>query len=421
MKKNIQLEEAQSLLLDRVAPVGKCLVSLSETSGRVFSQDIIASISIPPFSKSALDGYALIASDTRQAESSAPVQLRVMEETRAGFVAKEKVVFGTAIKVMTGAPIPDGANALIKYEDVIRNEDSISISRVLNAQDNVIKVGEDIEQGEVVAHKGSSITPPLVALLAGLGISQVPVYAKVKIAIMSTGDELLDPSENLQSGKIFNSSLYGLMARCTEIGAHPLNLGIVPDELEATTIRILRGLEESDIVVSTGGVSVGEYDIMKDAMVAAGAEIIFWKVAMKPGSPIVAAIKDQKLIIGLSGNPAAAMVTFDLIVIPLIKKLMGINNPLPDKIQGVFADNFLKASSQRRFLRAKLERKDGVDCLKLTGNQGNGALVSMIGCNILVDIPAGSGSVIYGQNVTGHIVGNVSDAYHTSYFRDKHY
>ncbi|TGE38354.1 molybdopterin molybdotransferase MoeA [Desulfosporosinus fructosivorans] len=412
MKNNIQLEEAQNLLLDSITPVGKCLVALLEASGRVLSQAIKASTSIPPFSKSALDGYALIASDTRQAESSAPVQLRVIEETRAGFVAKEKVVSGTTIKVMTGAPIPCGANAFIKYEDVIRNGDLISIFRALKAQDNVIMMGDDIERGEVIAHKGSLVTPPLVALLAGLGISQVPVYAKAKIAIMSTGDELLDPSEELQPGKIYNSSLYGLMARCSEMGAQPLDLGIVPDEIEATTVRISRGLEKADIVVSTGGVSVGDYDVMKDAMVGAGAEIIFWKVAMKPGSPVVAAVKDKKLIIGLSGNPAAAMVTFDLIVIPLIKRLMGINNPLPDKIQGVFADNFLKASSQRRFLRAKLERKDGVDCLKLTGAQGNGVLMSMIGCNVLVDIPAGSGPVISGQSVSGHIVGNITDAFH---------
>jgi len=413
MKKNIQLEEAQNLLLDRITPVGKCLVSLLEASGRVLSQDIIASTSIPPFSKSALDGYALIASDTHQAESSAPILLRVIEETRAGFVAKQKIVTGTAIKVMTGAPIPYGANAFIKYEEVIRNGDYISIFRALKAKDNVIKEGEDIEQGAVVAHKGRSITPPLVALLAGLGRSQVPVYAKPKIAIMSTGDEIQAPSEKLQPGKIYNSSLYGLMARCRELGGQPLDLGIVPDDIEATTARILKGLEEADIVVSTGGVSVGDYDVMKDAMVGAGAEIIFWKVAMKPGSPIVAAVKDNKLIIGLSGNPAAAMVTFDLILIPLIKRLMGMHNPLPDKMQGIFADNFLKESPQRRFLRAKLEKKDGVDCFKLTGDQGNGVLMSMIGCNVLVDIPAGSGPVISGQSVSGHIVGNVSDAYHT--------
>ncbi|MHB8073673.1 molybdopterin molybdotransferase MoeA [Desulfosporosinus fructosivorans] len=412
MKNNIQLEEAQSLLLNRIIPVGKCLVSLLESSGRVLSQDIKASTNIPPFSKSALDGYALIASDTRQADSSAPVQLRVIEETRAGFIAQEKVVSGTTIKVMTGSPIPNGANTLIKHEEVVRNGDYVSIFRTIKAQDNVIKAGEDIEQGKVVAQKGSLITPPLVALLAGLGISQVPVYAKAKIAFMSTGDELLDPSETLQPGKIYNSSLYGLMARCCEMGGQPLDLGIVPDEIDATTARISRGLEEADIVVSTGGVSVGDYDVMKDAMVGAGAEIIFWKVAMKPGSPIIAAVKDKKLIIGLSGNPAAAMVTFDMILTPLIKRLMGKNNPLPDKIQGVFADNFLKASPQRRFLRAKLERKDGVDCLKLTGAQASGILMSMIGCNVLVDIPAGSGPVIFGQRVSGHIVGNISDGYH---------
>jgi molybdopterin molybdotransferase len=411
MKENIQLEEAQELLLNRIKPVGTCLVSLLEASGRILSQDIKASINIPPFSKSALDAYALIADDTRQAQSWAPVQLRVIEETRAGFIAKEKVVTGTAIKVMTGTPIPDGADTIIKYEDVIRTGDYVSIFRPLKAQDNVIKLGEDVELGEVVAEKGSIITPPLVALLAGLGISQVPVYTKVKIAIMSTGDELIRLGEEMRPGKIYNSTLYGLMTRCQELGGQPIDLGIVPDEIRATSLSLTRGLEEADIVVSTGGVSVGDYDIMKDAMVDCGGELIFWKVAMKPGSPVAAAVKGNKLMVGLSGNPAAAMVTFDLIVVPLIKKLMGVDSPLPDEIQGIFADNFMKASPQRRFLRAKLERKDGLDYFKLTGEQSNGILKSMIGCNVLIDIPAGSGPVIYGQKVSGFIVGDVSTAY----------
>ena len=170
-------------------------------------------------------------------------------------------------------------------------------------------------------------------------------------------------------------------------------------------------MKKADIIVSTGGVSVGDYDIIKDAMVEAGAEMLFWKVAMKPGSPIAAARKGKKLLIGLSGNPAAAMITFDLIVIPLIKKLMGIRNPWPDQIKGILADNFKKSSPQRRFLRAQLEKKDGIDYLKLTGEQGNGVLKSMVGCNVLVDIPAGSGPLVYGQEVTGYIIGNVTDAY----------
>jgi molybdopterin molybdotransferase len=411
MRKNVSLEEAQYLLWERAEPVGEGYVSLLESNGRVLSQDITAPINIPTFNKSALDGYALIAADTISAETSTPVLLNVIDETRAGFLAKKKVVPGTAIKLMTGAPIPEGANVVIKYEEIIRNGDVISIFKPLKAHDNIITAGEDIKEGDFVASKGTLINPGLVALLAGLGIHRVPVYKQLKIAIMSTGDELMRPGEPLQDGKIYNSSLFGLMARCAEMGAQTIDLGIVPDNMYTTSARIARGLEEADLVISTGGVSVGEYDVVRNAMIDAGAEVIFWQVAMKPGSPMVAAAKGNKFLIGLSGNPAAAMVTFDLIVIPLIKKLMGMENPLPVKIHGIFADKFTKASPQRRLLRAKLDRRDGVDYFLLTGDQSNGAMTSMIECNVLLDIPAGSGAVLPGQRVTGHIVGNVSRVY----------
>jgi molybdenum cofactor synthesis domain len=412
MKKHVSLEEAQSLLLERAKPVGECSVPLLDAFGRVLSQDVTAPISVPPFDKSALDGYALIANDTSVAESSAPVQLRVIDETRAGYPAQEKVIPGTAIKLMTGAPIPEGADVVIKYEDIIRNDDMISIFRPLKANDNIIQAGEEVKEGNLIAFRGSVVNPGMIALLAGLGIHRVPVYRKLRIAIMSTGDELISPPEKLQPGKIYNSTLYGLMARCRELGTQPIDLGTVPDNVKVTSARMARGLEEAEIVISTGGVSVGDYDVVKDAMVEAGGEILFWQILMKPGSPMATAVKDKKFFIGLSGNPAAAMVTFDLVVVPLIKKMMGMDNPLPVKINGIFADKFTKASPQRRLLRAKLAKKDGIDYFTLTGDQSNGALASMVTCNVLLDIAAGSTAVNYGQSVSGFVVGNVSNAYY---------
>jgi molybdopterin molybdotransferase len=411
MQRNVSLEEAQSLLLDRAKPLGEECVSLLEANGRILSQDIIAPINIPGFDKSALDGYALIAADTIATEPSNPVQLRVIDETRAGFPAKEKVVPGTVVKLMTGAPIPEGADVVIKYEDIIRNDDVISIFKPLKARDNIIALGENMKQGDLAATRGTQVNPGLIALLAGLGIDRVPVYKQLKMAIISTGDELMLPGEPLQAGKIYNSSLFGIMARCTEMGIQSYDLGIAPDNLDTISDRITSGLEKADIVISTGGVSVGDYDLVKEAMVNAGAEIIFWQVAMKPGSPMVAAVHEKQFVIGLSGNPAAAMVTFDLIVVPLMKKLMGIDNPLPVKIEGIFADKFTKASPQRRLLRAKLERRDGTDYFLLTGDQSNGAMTSMVKYNVMLDIPAGSGAVMPGQRVTGHIIGNLSNSY----------
>ncbi|MCL6477477.1 MAG: molybdopterin molybdotransferase MoeA [Peptococcaceae bacterium] len=404
MKKGITLEEAQELLLSIARPVNEQPVPLLNALGRVLSRDIKAEENLPSFNKSPLDGYALRAKDCEKAGSSTPVTLEVIEEVRAGFVPKKKITSGTAIKVMTGAPVPEGADVVIKYEDVIRDGNLIKVFYPLKPGSNIILAGEDVARGEVLAGKGTLITPPLIGLFAGMGITEIPVFNKVRVAIVSTGDELLDISQRLRPGKIYNSSLYGLHALCSELGAEPVALGIVPDEKDATAERIIRGIEEADVVITTGGVSVGDYDVVPDALLQIGADIIFWKVAMKPGSPVVAAEKDNKLIVGLSGNPAAAMIAFEMIAVPLIKKMMGLDKQLPVKIPAVLTDGFNKNSPQRRFLRAELQRKNGMNYVKPAGKQGNGILKSMVNCNALIDIPAGSGPLVAGQEVTAVIV-----------------
>ncbi|HWP97903.1 MAG TPA: gephyrin-like molybdotransferase Glp [Syntrophomonadaceae bacterium] len=407
MFKNISLETAQELLSDIALPLGIAKVPLTYATGRILSKDIIAPHSIPHFAKSAMDGYALIASDTRSVSPHHQIRLEVIEEIRAGFEAEMEVTQGTTIKVMTGAPIPHGADSVVKWEDVHRYEGSLTISHTITPGENIVPIGEDVNQGDVIAVKGTTITPAMTAVFAGLGINRVPVYRKVRIAIFSTGDELIDPTRQIQAGKIYNSSLYGLSAQCKELGATPVDLGIAPDEVDATAARLKKGLEIADIVITTGGASTGDYDIVKDSFRRVGAQILFHGVSIKPGSPMLAAIKNGKFIIGLSGNPAAAMVTFDLIVVPLIKKLMGMKEIFPPKFQGIMVDNFPKSSQGRRFLRARLMREEGRNVVKLTGNQANGVLMSMIDCNVLVDIPAGSPPVVFGQTVSGFLVGRL--------------
>jgi len=409
MKHNIPLEEALELLLEKTISPGESSVPLIHALGRIVSQDIVAQENSPFFDRSPLDGYALLASDTGSATSSQPVRLTVLEEIPAGYVAVSRVTSGTAIKVMTGAPIPQGADVVVKYEEVERKGGIVSIFKPLKSRSNVVYAGEDVKKGEVVAKQGILVTPALIGLLAGLGIASVTVYHRVKVAILSTGDELINIDETLRPGKIYDSNRHTLQARCLELGVEPVMLGNVADRQDQVAERICEGLKQADVVITTGGVSVGDYDVVQDAVEEAGAEIIFWKVDIKPGSPILAAMKEQKLIIGLSGNPVAALITFDLLVIPLLKKMMGRRKYLYSKIQGALLDGFIKSSEQRRFLRARMLVGNEKILVRLTGIQNNSALKSMMECNLFVDVPAGSGPLNPGDVVSAYVIGSIDN------------
>ncbi|NPV30083.1 MAG: molybdopterin molybdotransferase MoeA [Firmicutes bacterium] len=410
MRVNVSLEEAQELVLSMVNPVGETVVPLADALGRVIGRDIKAPCSVPAFDKSPLDGYALRAGDTVTASPASPVVLQVIEEVPAGSVPAKKVTPGCAIRIMTGAPIPEGADAVIRFEDVEETPESIKVSRPLAAGSNIIPAGEDVVEGEIIARCGMRVNAPLIGMLASLGIARVSVYERVRVAIINTGSELLDPAEKWLPGKIYNSNRYLLEARCRELGAEPVYLESVPDEKGAVAGSVNKALEKADLVITTGGVSVGQYDVVKDALQMIGAQILFWKVALKPGTPIVAACKDGRVILSLSGNPAAAMVTFDLIAAPALKRISGLKEPLPPTVTGILAGGFPKASPQRRILRAKWKKRDGVDLIELTGKQSNGVLKSLIECNLLIDVPAGSPPLVAGQPVSAFVVGSFTDS-----------
>lgn len=404
MQNNISLEEAQSMLLDYIGYLKEEVLPLNNSIGKVLSKDIQAQENIPPFNRSPYDGYAFRSKDTEKASAQQPVILKVIEHVAAGYVAQKEVSPGTAIKVMTGAPMPVGADVVIKYEDVMREGDYIKIFTKQESGSNIILAGEDLKRGDLIASDKTVLTPALIGLLASVGVSDVPVYQKPKIAIISTGDELVDVKESLRPGKIRNSNSYVLEAACQELGVEPLVMGNVVDKKEEVAAQITKGLEKADMVITTGGVSVGDYDVVKDALLSIGAEVLFWKINIKPGQPTLAAIKGNKVILGLSGNPASALTVFQLLGIPLLKKLSGRANYLPERIKAVLANGFKKASPKRRFLRGKLVIKEGTAQVELTEIQGNAILRSMVGCNSLVDIASGSGPLKAGDEVTAHIV-----------------
>lgn len=417
METQVTLERAQQLILNGAVPKQESYVSLFEAAGRILSQEIMADKNIPPFDRSPLDGYAMRAEDIAGATRTQPVVLKVVEEIAAGYVAHHGVSPQTAIKVMTGAPIPEGADVVIKYEEVKRDGDVIHVFKPLISGSNIVRKGEDVKQNEIIARPGTQITPPLLGLIASLGIDQVPVYGTVKAALLSTGDELLEPSQTMRPGKIFNSNLYTLYAHCLELGVEPISLGIVGDDSQAIAAGITKGLQEADLVITTGGVSVGDYDLVLKALDSLEAQTLFWKVDIKPGSAMAAARKDGKAVIGLSGNPASSLIAFDLMVVPLLKKMLGHTNYMPAAIPAVLCEGFGKSSPLRRFLRGSLHRQNGMDYIQLTGVQANGVLKSMIGCNVLVDVPAGCEKLTAGEQVSAYLIGRLDETYWAEYTR----
>lgn len=404
MRSNVSLEEAQSLLLNTISPVEVISVPLNQSFGRILGEDAAAWLSIPSFTRAAMDGYAFSAATVKSAGLNKPAALKVQSGT-----SYTSIESGACCKIMTGDPIPPGADTVIQHEKVLRHEDSIFVSHPLLAGENIIPIGDDVQAGDLLGRQGSIISSPLAAVLAAQGKGQVKVFRTVKIAVICTGNELVDPSGDLTAGKTYNSIGCGLAARCWELGCEPLDLGICSDQVEEMTACLDRGFREADLVVITGGISVGDSDLVPEVLTQMGADLLLRGVAMKPGSPFLAAFGNGKPIIGLSGNPAAALVSFELIGIPLIRKLMGLEAILPARFTGTIADSFSKASPQRRFLRARLLPDTGSTQVRLTGPQGNAVLKSLLACDALVDIPAGSGPVTAGQPVSGFLTGRHHD------------
>ncbi|RJE48857.1 MULTISPECIES: gephyrin-like molybdotransferase Glp [unclassified Dehalobacter] len=404
MQKNISLEEAQNLIFDYCPLAEKENSHLADTLVRVLAEDIVARENIPPFPRSPYDGFVFKAEDTVGASEANPVTFEVIEEVPAGYTAQNAVSKGQAIKILTGAPIPEGADAVVKFEEVEVQGSKISVSKAFKHGEDIVPEGEDIAVGDLIAAEGTVVTAPLMGLMASLGIAEVPVYKRPKIAIISTGDELRDVTEPLAPGKIRNSNSYTLQGYLRLLGVEPVVMGICKDKKEEVAALVEKAWKQADLVLTTGGVSVGDYDVIRHAADYLGAEILFWKIEIKPGSPCLAAVKDGKMLIGLSGNPAAAMVTFQLMAVPYIKKMAGRKDYYYRKIEVILKKDFRKPSPRRRFLRGRMLYENGMVIMESTGEQGNGVLRSMLGCDILAEIPEKSGPVKAGEKLIAYII-----------------
>ena len=384
----IEFERAIELLTANVAVIDETEeVSLIESVGRVAAQDYFATIDNPPFDRSPLDGYALKSTDT-------PGKFKVVGEECAGDFFDGEINSGEALRIMTGAAMPKGSDCVIRQEDVTFDGENISVNQKLKHHENYCFAGEDIKSGSQIISKGTKLTAAHVAVLASQGVPIVKVYRRPKIALASTGDELIQPHEKLSAGKIYNSNIYLLASRLIELGFEPKILYNLPDDVDTCAEKILAIRDEIDLLITTGGVSVGKKDIMHDVVRKIG-ERIFWRVLMKPGAPVIGWKYGKFLGVALSGNPFAAYATFELLTRPVLAKLSRRAEILYRRSRGILADDFPKKSFGRRFIRARLDGEK----IFLPNRHESGSLYSAVNCNCLVDIPAGSDALKSGAEV----------------------
>lgn len=364
--------------------------------GRVAARDYVSPISQPPFDRSPLDGYAVRAEDIRNASKEQPVRLKVIEEIMAGDAPKKCVERGMAVRIMTGAPIPEWADCVIKQEDTDYGEEEVLIYKSVNALDNICFKGEDFQAGDCLINKGTLLSAIELGILASMGYSEISVYAKPRIGVFTTGDELMKPGVELKPGKIYNSNLHVLWGRCKELGIEPIIAECLPDTEESVAAALEQILPQVDFVITTGGVSVGKKDIMHGALDLLGAEKIFWKVLVKPGTPTIFAMAQGVPILALSGNPFGAISNLELLVRPILSEMTGNEELIPKRKKAILQNEFGKRSNVRRFVRGIY--KDGAVWLP-KGLHSSGVLGSMQGCNCLIDIPVECAGLMPGEEV----------------------
>jgi molybdopterin molybdotransferase len=386
-------------------------VPVLEALGRVLAEKIVSDISIPPFDNSAMDGYAVRSADVADASPETPVRLEVVGSVAAGYVAGAQVQPGTTIRIMTGAPLPAGADAVVPYEetsDFDRPKEArltdpasaIEVRQAVESRDHVRPAGEDIYQGEVVMAPGRLIRPQEIGVLASLGHQAVLVHRRPRVAILATGDELLEIHEPLAPGKIRNSNEYTNAALVTRTGGIPLRLGIARDAREHLVAKIRAGLEqEADLFLTSGGVSVGDYDVVKDVLGSEG-EMQFWQVNMKPGKPLAFGLLPGDVpLVGLPGNPVSAMVSFEQFARPAILKMLGHTDLAKPTVRAI-VDEPLTNSGRRGFVRVVVSRREDGYHARTTGEQGSGVLTSMAKANGLAIVSEGRYEVAAGTELT---------------------
>lgn len=386
----LTVPEASARILDGIAPLPPERVTLAESLGQVLASEVVSPLTLPPWDNSAMDGYAAIAADVEGASAERPVTLPVVESIAAGETASRALARGEAMRIMTGAPLPENADTVIRVEDTDGGTTRVTIRDDRDVRRNLRFRGEDLREGDVVLAAGTPIAAAQIGVLASVGAARVDVHRRPRVAILGSGDELVDLErfhEALAGRRIVSSNSYTLAALVRQAGGVPIDLGVAADSVDAMAEHMGRAAG-CDLLVTSAGASVGEFDYTREAFQRLGGEIGFWKVRMRPGAPIGFGRVGQMPWIGLPGNPVSAMVTFELFVRPVLRRMLGYRRLHRRSVDVAIEEPVTIGARLMHFLRAVVTpREGGGFSARLTGPQGSGILMSMALANALLIVP----------------------------------
>lgn len=393
-------EEARACILESVKPLGIEKVQILESQGRVLAEDLFAPWDMPLWNNTAMDGFAVKASDC-----SSPVTLKISAFLPAGENMSGSIEEGTAVRILTGAPIPPGADAVVPYEETDDNEDTVTLKGAVKVGDHIRFKGEDVKAGELIIPAGTLIRPYEISMLASFGKLFVPVYRKVRVAIVSTGDELVEPGELLSPGKIINSNALTVAAAVRELGGEPVMLGIGRDNREDLEDKLAEGLK-ADVLVTSAGISAGDRDLVRPVLDSLDVKLVFWKIDIKPGRPTAFSLKNDKPVFSLPGNPVSTMITFEEFVRPALLKMMGHKKVIKPFVQATLKAPVKKKPGRVNFLRVTVERENGEYIAWSPGDQNTGILKTMLLSGGIAVLPSEQGDMAAGDKVNVHLLGN---------------
>jgi len=398
----LAVEKAIEKVMDCKLEGKKEYVSIFESCDRFLAEDIKADHDIPRFDRSAYDGYALRSKDSAGCSEDNPLQLEVIDEIGAGYVSGKSVGKNETVRIMTGAMLPKDCDTVVMLEDVVESSDDksyITVTKQVHKGENLSFKGEDVKEGEFLVKKGTKINPGIVALLATFGYEQVPVAKKPRIGVFATGSELLEVDEGLEEGKIRNSNAYMVMAQIKQAGAEAVYFGKLADMLEESYEAMKASLADIDILITTGGVSVGDFDLLPYIYEKLGAEVLFNKIAMRPGSVTTIASLDGKLLFGLSGNPSACFVGFELFARPIIRTMLFSDEPHLKTSSAILTADFPTANAFTRFIRSRTVLEEGILFAGPSGTDKSSIVSSLINANALTVLPGGKNGYKAGERV----------------------